>query len=154
MRPYVPEWIEKALRDIRSGMHLRWNPTAVVKKAGSYDAVGKLREPEYEARWEVWDVDPEGAEYMVMRLQDMDGGFRQPGEWMVERLKFMNPARYGGDLMKLYEEMVENPELLREVGTQKDSDDLIDAITRAAEWGEKPKSAAGISYRGKRLLSA
>lgn len=154
MPGYVPDYVSEGLKDIRADMHLRWNPKAVLTKPGSYDAVGKLREPEYEPRWEVWDKDPEGGEYMIMRLQHMDGEFRQPGQWLLDRIQMLDPARYGGDPAKLVQEMVEHPELLREAGTQKDSDDLIEAISRAAQWSETPKSAAGLKFRGKKLLSA
>lgn len=155
MPPVIPDDVLSGLKDIRSDMHLRWNPTAVLVKAGDIDALGKVRAPEYEPRWELWDKDPEGAEYMIMRLQaDETGAFRQPGQWLLDRAKFMNPERWGGNLHKMMQELVEHPEMLREAGTEKDSDDLIEAIGNAAQWHATPKSAAGLSHRGKTILSA
>lgn len=155
MPPVIPDYVLSGLKDIRADMHLRWNPTAKLAKAGDIDATGKVRAPEYEPRWELWDKDPEGAEYMIMRLQwDETEAFREPGQWLLDRAKFMNPERWGGDLNKMMQELVEHPELLREAGTEKDSDDLIEAIARAASWHATPKSAAALTNRGKALLSA
>lgn len=153
MPPVVPEYVTEGLADIRETLELRWNPKAKLLNPGHVDATGKVKDPEYDSRWEVWDTDPEGAEYMVMRLQTMDGAFRAPGEWLLRRMKFLNPARWPS-LDHMIKELVEEPEIMREAGTQEDSDDFLDAVSKAAAWHETPKSAAGLSFRGKKMLSA
>ena len=148
-----PDYVDQELRNIREDFELRWNPKAVLVKAGSYDATGKLRDPVYEPRFELWDRDPNGRDYRVMRLQHPDGSFRAPGQWLITHLQKINPARYGGNLERMLRELEEH-NTLKEVGTIKDSDDLIEAASNWAAWHETPKSGAALTYRGKRLLSA
>jgi len=149
----APAHITEGLQSIRSGFNLRWNVRAVLIKTGSYDVNGKAREAEYEPRWELWDVDPDGQEYMVMRLQNPDGSFRPPGDWLVQHIWKIHPGRYGGSVEKMLKALMEEPEVLREIGTMKDSDDAIDAAANWAAWTQTPKSGSGLSYRGKRMLS-
>lgn len=151
----APEHIDEGLRNIRSGMHLRWNPRAVLTVEGGLDINGlKIKDPEYDPRWEVWDTDPQGAEYMVMRVQTVEGGFRPVGEWLVNHIGMLNPEKWGGNTEAMVQALIDDPTALQEAGTQKDSDDLIDAAGNWAAWAEVPKSGAGINFRGKRLLSA
>lgn len=150
----VPEHVAEGLRSIREGLHLRWNPKGKLVKTGSYDSTGRLKDPVYDPRWELWDVDPQGAEYMVMRLQNTDGSFRPPGDWLVHHVNRLNPARYGGNVAAMLEELLEAPEALRELGTEKDTDDLFEAVGKWGEWCATPKSGAALTNRGKRLLSA
>lgn len=151
----VPEHIAEGLANIRSGMRLKWEPRAVLTAEGGLDVNGlKIKDPEYEPRWEVWDTSPEGENYMVMRVQNVDGSFRQIGDWLVAHINMLNPERYGGDVDAMLKALIDDPTALREVGTEKDSDDLIDAASKWAQWVETPKSGAALSHRGKRLLSA
>lgn len=151
--PEVPESVRIGLENIRPGMHLRWNQKGKVVTPGGYDVTGGVfTPPEYEPRWEVWDTDPQGVEYHVMTLQTIDGDFRQAGEWIVFHLRRMNPENYDS-IQHMMQVMIDEPELLREIGTQKDSDDAIEAVTKWAQWCETPKSSAGLSRRGQRLLS-
>jgi hypothetical protein len=150
----VPAHIAEGLKNIRDGLHLRWNPRAVVIKEGKYDAEGKLIDPTWDPRWELWDTDPFGQEYMVMRLQYADGSFRHVGEWLIEQIWKLHPARYNNNLTKLLQSQVEDPELIREIGTTKDSDDLIEAVGNWAQWVATPKSGMALTNRGKRILSA
>ncbi len=151
----VPEHIAEGLRNIRSGLHLRWEPRAVLLVEGGLDINGlKIKDPEYDPRWEVWDTTPDDLEYMVMRVQNVDGSFRHVGEWLVEYIGMLNPAKWNGDVNAMIKALIDDPAALREVGTQKDSDDLIDAASKWAAWAELPKSGAGMAFRGKRILSA
>lgn len=149
----VPDYVVEGLTNIREGLHLRWNPKAVMLKEGKYDALGKLIDPTFDPRWELWDTDPDGKEYMVMRLQFPDGSFRHPGQWLVDRLWQFHPEKYNNDLVKLLKATVEDPELARELRIREDSDEMIEGIGNFAGYLATPKSAAGLSYRGKRVLS-
>lgn len=153
MQPSVPESVEEGLRAIRSGLHLRWNPKGAVKVPGGYDAEGGVIEPVYEPRWEVWDVDPQGAEYRICTIQTREGEFQPADERVVRHLQIMNPENWGGSVARMIEELVDEPERLRELGTEKDFDDLAEAVSRLAEWVETPKSYAGQRHCGQRLLS-
>jgi hypothetical protein len=97
------------LKGIRETMHLRHNPTARVIGERSFDVNGKPRELTYDPRWEVWDVDPQGVEYLVMTLEDERGQYKPPGSWLVELMNMCNPARYDGDLSKMIQALVDNP---------------------------------------------
>jgi hypothetical protein len=150
----APQEIVDALRLERHTFEIRWNPKAKLKQKGRYDADGKLVDPTWEGRFELWDTDPYGGEYLFMRLQTPEGGFRAPGWWLVERVKMLNPERWAGRLDKMEEYFIERPELLREAGTIQDSDDLIEAVGNWADWVATPKSGAALTFRGKRLESA
>lgn len=149
----APKHIQDALANIRSTLHLRWNSKAVMLEKGSYDILGGRIDPVWDPRFEVWDTDAEGREYMVMRVQTGEGVFRYPGEWLVEGIWKLHPEKYDNDLHKLVQAHIDDPDLLREIGTKKDSDNLIEAVGDWAQYGETPKSAAGLKHRGQRLLS-
>ncbi len=150
----VPDHLKEALSNIREGLHFRYNRKAVLKEPGQLAASGVLvKDPEYEPRFEIWDTDPYGKLYMVMRVQHNDGSFRFPDDRLIEHIWMLHPARYNGDVRKMVMAQIDNPETLREMGTKKDSDDLIEAIANWAEWVQTPKSGSAISYRGKRMLS-
>lgn len=147
--------IAEDLRNIRSGMHLRWNPRGRLVKPGSFDGSGKMKDDAvFEPRWELWDIDPQGHEYIIMCVQNVDGSFRHPGTWLVTRMQKLNPARYGGDVEKMLKAMMDEPDILREIGTEKDSDDLIEQVSKWADWVATPKSAAALSFRGSKEKSA
>jgi len=149
----APKHIQDGLRDIRETLHLRWNSKSVLLEAGSFDSTGKASEPKYDARFELWDTSPDGLLYMVMKLQDPEGEFRFPGEWLLELIWKLHPEKYDGDVAKLVLAQIDDPETLREAGTKKDSDSLIDAVCDWCQWVVTPKSAAGLKNRGQRLLS-
>lgn len=149
----IPDYLIDGLRDIREGLHFRWNPTAVLVETGDFDVNGRPRKIEYEPRFEIWDTDPYGREYMVMRVQHPDGSFRMPDEKLIEQIWRLHPEKYDGKIEKLVQAQIDDPELLREIGTKKDSDDMIEAVANWAQWCETPKSGAALSFRGKRLLS-
>lgn len=142
----VPEGVLIDLKAIRPTFHFRWNERAALVTTGRYDATGAVRNPEYEGRWELWDTDPENTDYMVMRIQHPDGSFRHPGQWLVDRMRFMNPERWAGDVHKMLEELIDAPEVLREAGTERDQDDLIEMVGNWAEWVYAPKEQVTKSY--------
>lgn len=150
----VPEHIAEGLRNIRGGMHLRWEPRAVLTAEGGLDVNGlKIKDPEYDPRWEVWDTTPDDLEYMVMRVQEVDGSFRHADDRLLQHIGMLNPERWSSaDAM--VQALIDDPTALQEAGTMKDSDDLIDAASKWAAWAELPKSGAGMAFRGKRILSA
>jgi hypothetical protein len=136
-------------------MRLEWNPRAVLTVEGGIDINGAtIKDPEYDPRWEVWDTSPDGMDYMVMRVQTVDGEFRPVGDWLVHHIGMLNPEKWGGDVGAMVTALIDDPTALQEAGTEKDSDDLIDAATKWATWAATPKSGAVLDYRGKRPLSA
>ncbi len=150
----IPENIAEGLRNIRSGMRLEWNPRAVLLVEGGLDINGlKIKDPEYDPRWEVWDTDPEGQDYMVMRVQEIDGSFRQADDRLVHHIGMLNPERWPST-EAMVQALIDDPTALQEAGTKQDSDDLIEAAGNWAAWSETPKSGAHIGFRGKRILSA
>jgi hypothetical protein len=149
----APTHVLEGLHGIRSTFSLRYNPEAILVSAGSFDVNGKARRAQYEPRWELWDIDPQGRDYMVMRLQNPDGTSRPPGDWLVQHIWKIHPGRYDGSVEKMLQALMEEPETLREIGTMKDSDDAIDAASKWAAWTQTPKSGSGLIYRGKRMLS-
>lgn len=148
----IPEGVLVDLKNIRQDMHLRWNPKAKLVTPGGWDGGGAFTPPVFEPRWELWDRDPQGADYMVMRLQFPDESFRQPGDWLIYHLRLHNPERYESIEHMLYV-LSEQPDEKRQDIATKDSDALIDAVANWAQWCETPKSAAALTNRGQKLLS-
>ena len=148
----APAHIVESLRNIRPGFDLRWNPRAVMVAPGSYDVLGGLTPPVYDPRWELWDTNPYGEDYMVMRLQNEDGSFRPPGEWLVQHVWRVDPARYGGDLNRLMDAVEAEADKMRDLA-EKDWDDLAEAAAKWCVWVGTPKSGSGLSYRGQRTLA-
>lgn len=89
-----PESVAVGLRNLKPGMHLRYNRKGKLVRGWSFDVNGNPRQEEYEPRWELWDTDESGRDYLVMILRDADDNFREPGEWVVERFRKFNPARF------------------------------------------------------------
>lgn len=149
----APAHIVTALQGIRSGLHLRWNPTAVVVRKGDIDATGKVRQPEYAPRWDLWDVDGDGGEYMVMRLQDEDGAFMPPGDWLIQRVWWWLSLvhEYDCDVEAICDALIDEPQRLAELRAQEDSDEFIAWVSKVSSEHAKPKSAARLPYRGQRL---
>lgn len=151
--PELEEGLEERLKEIRGGMHLRWNREAELVKPGMYNGDGSLSsKPQYEARWELWDVDPTGEEYQIMRIRYPDSSFRMPGQWLINTLHKLNPVHYGG-VRKMIESLVEEPEVLRLAGTEKDTDDLIEQVAKWGAYVATPKCGAHTRYHGLRELS-
>jgi hypothetical protein len=146
-RPSLPEGLDEALKGIRPGFYLKWNPSAVLIKGSSYiDALGRITEPAYEPRWEVWDVDAYNNDYKVMTVRTPDGGYRQPGFWLVELLNYLNPARFGGDLSKMLRAVIDDPNNVTVEVSEADLDDLIDQAAKWHWYASTPKvSFAGLT---------
>lgn len=140
--PTVPDHIAEGLRSIREGLHLRYNPRAKIQRAGEFDVHGAvLSEPVYDPRWEVWDKDPEGGEYKVMTVQGPDGSFRPPGEWLIELIQMVNPARYGGDVSRMVRAIVDDPNRTVTEVADEDFEDLIDQAVHWHHYAALPKTA-------------
>lgn len=90
-----PESVAVGLANLKPTMHLRLNRKGKLSREWSYDVAGNARQAEYEPRWELWDTDESGRDYLVMVLRDADDNFREPGEWVVERFRKFNPANFG-----------------------------------------------------------
>jgi hypothetical protein len=93
-----PEDVAQGLRNIKPTMRLLFNRRGklLVNQSGSYDANGEPRALVYEPRWELWDTDAGGHDYMVMVLRDADDNWREPGMWLAERMARFNMARFRG----------------------------------------------------------
>jgi len=95
-----PDGVAQALRSHKPTLRLLFNRRGriIPHKSGSYDANGEPRRIEYEPRWELWDTDRGGHDYLVMVLRDEDDNYREPGMWVVERVKRFDPARFRGPM--------------------------------------------------------
>lgn len=91
-----PEGVAADLRSFKPTLRLLYNRRGkiVPQKSGSYDVDGTPRRIEYEPRWELWDTDGSGFDYLVMVLRDEDDNYREPGHWIVERMRRFDPARF------------------------------------------------------------
>jgi hypothetical protein len=140
--PTLPDGLQQALAEVRSGLRLFWNTRAKVARAGSYDAFGIMREgPKYDGRWELWDTDPDGAHYKVTMVQEPDGSYRAPGFWLVELLNYMHPARFGGSVEKLAAELIDKPNAAMLEVDDKQFEDLAEMAARWHVWADQPKVA-------------
>jgi hypothetical protein len=137
--PEAPESVLIDLKAIRSTFDLRWNPTAVMVRPGTIDAAGRVLDPGYEPRWELWDESAEGRRYRVMQLQTDEGDFKPPGQWLIDHLRFFNPERFNGDVNRMLMELLDEPNRLREIGTEKASDDFIEMLSKWAAYVTTPK---------------
>lgn len=142
----APESVLIGLKNIRQTFELVWNPRAVRVKAGGFDASGAVIQSEYDPRWELWDTDPDGARYMVCRLQYGDGSFRQPGQWLVDHMNFFNPEKWGGDADKMIQALVEDHNEHLEFLRNNDSDDFIEMVSKWGAWGALTKSYVPKSF--------
>ena len=145
--PALPDGLEEALKRVgRQGMYLRWNPRSVITEKGYFEADGTTTEPEYEPRFELWDVTDEGLEYMVKRIQHADGSFLKPDFWLVEFIAKINPGNYANPVDVLLA-MADEPNLLRENVAQSEARDLQMQIGKWAEWLMKPKVGPATQHR-------
>jgi hypothetical protein len=135
----APQDVLIGLRNVRDTFDLRWNPTAKVVGGHSFDVNGNPRELQHEGRWELWDTDAHGNEYKVMTLQN-EGEFVPPGTWLVELIRLMDPARYGGDIHKAIEAMVDEPnDYVSNIG-QQEYIDLVDSLVDRFFVATTPRS--------------
>jgi hypothetical protein len=114
------------LLGIRQTLHLRHNPAAVQVGERSFDVNGRPRHREFEPRWELWDTDAHGNEYRVMTLQSPEGGYLPPGYWLVELVRLIDPARYGGNLDKMIEALVDSPNTRLDALSKGSYEDLVE----------------------------
>lgn len=149
----APAHITQGLQNIRSTLRMIWNPMAVRAQAGRISADGMVTSAAYDGRWEVWDTDPEGGDYMVMRVETPTGEYMPPVEWVVEWLNRWNPEHFNGSLEKMLEVYFANAEEAAERMSDKNAKDFFDAVSKWAAWVALPKSGAALSYRGARALS-
>jgi hypothetical protein len=134
-----PESVELSLKNVRSTLRVIWNPMAV-RRPTSFDAMGRPRDMEYEPRWELWDTDAEGLDYMVTRLQEEDGSFREADQRLVDLVNLINPERYGGDPSKMLQALVDAPNERALEGEEKMFRDFASAAARWGAWVNTPKS--------------
>lgn len=105
----VPFDVAESLRSIRSTLRLVYNPTGKLVGGHSFDVNGQPREKLYEPRWELWDTDANGVDYKLTTLEDVEGGYRPPDQRIVELVRLINPERYDGDISKMIEALVDEP---------------------------------------------
>jgi hypothetical protein len=101
--------VELGLKAIRDTFKLLLNPKGRAVGGRSFDVMGNPREGAYEARWELWDKDVSGREYKVVTLEDRDGGFMPPDQRLVDFINLINPERYGGEVEKMIDALVDSP---------------------------------------------
>ena len=140
-RPSLPEGLEADLHSIRPSFRLVWNVKARVVNPGSYDVYGLPTPVTYEPRWELWDTTPDGNDYMVMQLREPDGGFRQPGSWLVHHLNLINPERYGGDVNRMLTALAEDPNASIATMAEHEFEDIIEMATKWHIWRAQPKQS-------------
>lgn len=129
--PSYPEYVDRELKNIRSGFVLKWNPIAVVEQGGHFDADGTLVPPVMGGRYELWDTDVEGGHYRVMIVRDPSGAYMEPGERLLTKLRMMDPARWGGDVSKMLTAMIdEENDKLQDI-SKEDFNEWAEAM---AKW--------------------
>jgi len=124
----VPEDVKVGLANIRPTLHARWNPLAKVVGERSYDANGMPRQLDHDPRWEVWDTDESGREYRVAMLEAPDGTFLPLGAWVLKLMHDINPANYDGDMHRMIQHLVDQPN--EDVGRVSDQsyEDLLEYL--------------------------
>lgn len=124
----APAGVLERLHNIRSTFELRHNPRARVVGERSFDVNGQPRKVDYAPRWELWDTDAEGQVYRVMTLETEEGEYILPGDWLVDFLNLVNPARYGGSVEKMVQAMVDAPNARVEQLARKEYDALVEHL--------------------------
>lgn len=138
-RPSLPDGLEADLKQIRPSFRLVWNTKARVVNPGHYDVYGIPTPVTYEPRWELWDTDPYGTDYLVMQLRQPNGDFKQPGWWLIEHLNLINPERYNGDISKMFQRLAEAPNKAIEEMADHEIDDLVEMATKWHSYRVAPK---------------
>lgn len=131
--PSYPDSVDEGLRAIRPTLRLVWNPKAVIDKPGSFDASGHSKEPTYGGRFEMWDTDPQGRDYRVFIVRNPDNSFKAPGQWIVDLMIEINPARFGGSVEKMLKHHYDKSDKML-LMHEKDAQDYDDAV--AASWAD------------------
>lgn len=131
--PSYPDTVDEGLRAIRPTLRLVWNPKAVIDRPGRFDASGHSAEVKYGGRFEMWDTDPQGHDYRVFIVRNQDNSFKAPDQWIVDLMLEINPARFGGSVVKMLEHREKRAKdtLLM---NQTDLDEYDDAV--ASSWAE------------------
>jgi len=125
-----PESVVEGLKAIKPTFELRWNNRARFKSGSSYDVNGNARKVVYDPRWELWDRDVDGLRYKLMTLEDAETGeFLPPGDWLLQLVRLIDPARYGGDVSRMIKALIDDKnEYVRKV-CQQDWERLVDAAS-------------------------
>lgn len=143
--PSYPESIKDDLKSVRPTFNLRWNAKAKLVTPGEYDAQGGIKkDPVYDGRWELWDIDCEGQEYLVCVLQNPDGSFRPVDQRLVELVRFVDPNRWGGDPGKMLKALVDEPNQKIADAAGREADDLIEMASKWYAYAYTPKSFGGL----------
>jgi hypothetical protein len=135
----APESVRIGIQAVRPTMRLVWNERAVQART-EYDAFGKPKRIVFDPRWELWDTDAEGQAYMVTRLQEPDGSFRDADYRLVEFLNLINPERYDGDPAAMLQALVDDPNQRIEDGAEAMFQDLAREAAKWGGWLTTPKS--------------
>jgi len=136
----VPESVKIGLANIRPTLHARWNPTGRQTGGFSFDVNGNPRQKTYDPRWELWDTDEFGNTYKITTLEGMNNEYLPLGEWVVEYMQLINPARYDGDLHKMIEALVDS----KNEAVEKIHKDVFDHIAEYfadRQWSEEHKGS-------------
>lgn len=122
----VPESVRIGLENIGPDLHCRYNRKGKAVESAATDVNGNPYILEYQPRWELWDKDAHGNEYMVTTLEGPDGEYVPLGEWVIEYFQLINPANYGGDMSKMIEALVDSPNRDVERVGEKAFEELLD----------------------------
>lgn len=126
----APESIVEALRSIRPTFNLVWNERGRVIGERSFDVNGNPRVVTWDPRWELWDRDVDGIAYMVLRLEEAETQkFLPPGQWLLDLLYLIDPARYGGNVEKMIRALVDDENEYVKKLAKDDFERLIDSLS-------------------------
>lgn len=90
-----------------------------------------LRQRGMQVHWIVTDVDPQGAEYIAMTVQEPNGMYRPFDGRTLETLRQI--THRGPDANKLIAEF-EEKERLRKLATEKHDDDIAHGVAEDLKW--------------------
>lgn len=134
----APESVQVGLRSIKDTMRIQWNPTAVMKGA-KINAFGQVVDRIFEPRWEVWDVDAQGKDYMITRVQTDAGEFMEPDQRLVDMLNLCNPARWGGDIRRMVRALVDEPNERLKESEEREFQEFAGQVGRDVAQFAQPK---------------
>lgn len=107
--PYYPPWFDDALRSLDVGMYVAWDPRAVLTGWAGYNLDGSYRAPQFEGRFVVRHRDIYGEDYMVKVLEDDDGQYAPPADWVMDDLWEHHLEKWEASIFRYNREMVEEP---------------------------------------------
>lgn len=126
----APEAIVTGLRNIRPTFSLVLNPRGRVIGERSFDVNGHPREVTWDPRWELWDRDADGIAYKVMTLEDAETrGYLPPDQRFLDFVNLINPERYGGNVEKVIQALVDDANEYVKHLAQKDFESLTDSLS-------------------------